>query len=167
MTHRDRVGGSSGRRKGAGDAVHRQNFSTPSDRPHTRSLWVMISAPWYKGETADRLGAGHGGRRVRGRAGANRAHRKRSASRRRTRRARQGRCAIRSAPPDRAGAAIRPRVASRHRGWRATGGLERMRRMPVAPLFERHRRTHDGRSFRLPVLNDFKMDGTQRRPSRY
>ncbi len=29
MTHRDRVGGSSGRRKGAGDAVHRQNFSTP------------------------------------------------------------------------------------------------------------------------------------------
>ena len=31
MTHRDRVGGSSGRRKGAGDAVHRQNFSTPSD----------------------------------------------------------------------------------------------------------------------------------------
>ena len=36
MTHRDRVGGSSGRRKGAGDAVHRQNFSTPSDGPHTR-----------------------------------------------------------------------------------------------------------------------------------
>ncbi len=31
MTHRDRVGGSSGRRKVAGDAVHRQNFSTPSD----------------------------------------------------------------------------------------------------------------------------------------
>jgi hypothetical protein len=29
MTHRDRVGGSSGRRKVAGDAVHRQNFSTP------------------------------------------------------------------------------------------------------------------------------------------
>ncbi len=29
MTHRDRVGGSSGRRKVAGDAGHRQNFSTP------------------------------------------------------------------------------------------------------------------------------------------
>ncbi len=29
MTHRDRVGASSGRRQGAGDAVHRQNFSTP------------------------------------------------------------------------------------------------------------------------------------------
>ncbi len=29
MAHRDRVGGSSGRRKVAGDAVHRQNFSTP------------------------------------------------------------------------------------------------------------------------------------------
>ncbi len=50
MAHRDRVGGSSGRRKGAGDAVHppsaaaapllrrtgRQNFSTPSDGPPTR-----------------------------------------------------------------------------------------------------------------------------------
>jgi hypothetical protein len=36
MTHRDRVGGSSGRRKVAGDAVHRQNFSTPPDGPHTR-----------------------------------------------------------------------------------------------------------------------------------
>ncbi len=36
MAHRDRVGGSSGRRKGAGDAVHRQNFSTPSDGPYTR-----------------------------------------------------------------------------------------------------------------------------------
>ncbi len=36
MTHRDRVGGSSGRRKVAGDAVHRQNFSAPSDGPHTR-----------------------------------------------------------------------------------------------------------------------------------
>ncbi len=32
MTHRDRVGGSSGRRKVAGDAVHRQNFSTPPRR---------------------------------------------------------------------------------------------------------------------------------------
>ncbi len=36
MAHRDRVGGSSGRRKGAGDAMHRQNFSTPSDGPPTR-----------------------------------------------------------------------------------------------------------------------------------
>ncbi len=36
MTHRDRVGGSSGRRKVAGDAGHSQNFSTPSDGPHTR-----------------------------------------------------------------------------------------------------------------------------------
>ncbi len=50
MTHRDRVGGSPGRRKVAGDAAHppsaaaapllrrtgRQNFSTPSDGPHTR-----------------------------------------------------------------------------------------------------------------------------------
>ena len=34
MTHRDRVGGSSGRRKVAGDAVHRQNFSTPPDGSH-------------------------------------------------------------------------------------------------------------------------------------
>ncbi len=47
MAHRDRVGGSSGRRKGAGDAAHppsaaaapllwrtgRQNFSTPSGGP--------------------------------------------------------------------------------------------------------------------------------------
>ncbi len=36
MAHRDRVGGSSGRKKDAGDAVHRQNFSTPSDGPLTR-----------------------------------------------------------------------------------------------------------------------------------
>ncbi len=35
MAHRDRVGGSSGRRKVAGDAVHRQNFSTPSDGPYS------------------------------------------------------------------------------------------------------------------------------------
>ncbi len=47
MAHRDRVGGSSGRRKVAGDAGHRQNFSTPSDGPHGRSLWVIITAPWY------------------------------------------------------------------------------------------------------------------------
>ncbi len=36
MAHRDRVGGSSGRRNGAGDAVHRQNLSTSSDGPPTR-----------------------------------------------------------------------------------------------------------------------------------
>ncbi len=47
MTHGDRVGGSSGRRKGAGDAVHRQNFSTPSENLGKPSLWVMINAPWY------------------------------------------------------------------------------------------------------------------------
>ncbi len=70
MAHRDRVGGSSGRRKGAGDARHRQNFSTPSEaayatataayqgfRTASRTLlaenlgkpspWVMINAPWY------------------------------------------------------------------------------------------------------------------------
>ncbi len=31
MTHRDRVGGSSGRRKGAGDAGHREAGATPSE----------------------------------------------------------------------------------------------------------------------------------------
>ncbi len=36
MTHRDRVGGSSGRFNVAGDAVHGQTFSTPSDGPPTR-----------------------------------------------------------------------------------------------------------------------------------
>ncbi len=36
MCHRDRVGGSSGWWKVAGGAVHRQNFSTPPDGPHTR-----------------------------------------------------------------------------------------------------------------------------------
>ena len=35
-THRDRVGDPSGRREVAGDAVHRQNFPTLSDGPHTR-----------------------------------------------------------------------------------------------------------------------------------
>jgi len=35
-THRDRVCGPSGRREVAGDAVHRQNFPTPSDGPHPR-----------------------------------------------------------------------------------------------------------------------------------
>ncbi len=36
MAHRDRVGGSSGWWNGAGVAVPRQNFSTPSDGPPTR-----------------------------------------------------------------------------------------------------------------------------------
>ncbi len=36
MTHRDRVGGSSGRSKVAGDAVHLKNFSTPYDGPLAR-----------------------------------------------------------------------------------------------------------------------------------
>lgn len=36
MTHRDPVCGSSGRRGGAGDAVHLQVVLTPSDGPHTR-----------------------------------------------------------------------------------------------------------------------------------
>jgi hypothetical protein len=36
MTHRDRVGGLSGRREAAGDAGHRPGFPTPSDGSHTR-----------------------------------------------------------------------------------------------------------------------------------
>ena len=36
MTLRDRVGGLSGRKEAAGDAVHRQGFPTPSDGSHTR-----------------------------------------------------------------------------------------------------------------------------------
>jgi hypothetical protein len=36
MTHRDRVCSPSGRRGTAGDALHRQGFSTPSDGLHTR-----------------------------------------------------------------------------------------------------------------------------------
>ncbi len=36
MTHRDRPGGPTGRRKAAGDAVYHQGFSTPSDGPHGR-----------------------------------------------------------------------------------------------------------------------------------
>ena len=35
-THRDRVGGPSGRRGGAGDAGHRHAVPTPSDGPHPR-----------------------------------------------------------------------------------------------------------------------------------
>jgi hypothetical protein len=58
MAHGDRVGGSSGRRKVAGDAVHppsaaaapllrrtgRQNFSTPADGPHRRPEWRLTKA---------------------------------------------------------------------------------------------------------------------------
>ena len=36
MTHIDRVGGPSGRRNVAGDVIHRQDISTPSDGPPTR-----------------------------------------------------------------------------------------------------------------------------------
>jgi hypothetical protein len=36
MTHRDRENSLSGRRKAAGDAAHRQGFSTPSDRLFSR-----------------------------------------------------------------------------------------------------------------------------------
>ena len=62
MIHRDRLGGSSGRRKFAGDAVQGQNFSTPAGGLHTRSQRrtlraenpgkparrLMIHAPWYQ-----------------------------------------------------------------------------------------------------------------------
>jgi len=47
MTHRDRVCAPSGRRGAAGDAVHRQGVPTHADGSHPRSLWVIISAPWY------------------------------------------------------------------------------------------------------------------------
>ena len=36
MTHRDRLCSPSGRRKAAGDVVHRQGFPTPSDGRHKR-----------------------------------------------------------------------------------------------------------------------------------
>ncbi len=36
MTHRDRLCSPSGRRNAAGDAAHRQGFSTPSDGLHKR-----------------------------------------------------------------------------------------------------------------------------------
>ncbi len=52
MTHRDRAGDVSGQRAGrreaAGDAGHRQGFPTPSGGSPARSLWVIISAPWYQ-----------------------------------------------------------------------------------------------------------------------
>ena len=48
MTHRDRMRGPSGRREVSGDVAHRQDFPTPSEGPHMRSLWVIISAPWYE-----------------------------------------------------------------------------------------------------------------------
>ncbi len=55
MTHRDRVGGSSGRRKVAGDAVHRQNFSTPPDGPHTRSERRLATVSRFCGISVGRL----------------------------------------------------------------------------------------------------------------
>ncbi len=61
MTHRDRAGDPSGRRKAAGDAGHppsaaaapllrrtgRQGFPTSSGGSPGRPLWVIINAPWY------------------------------------------------------------------------------------------------------------------------
>jgi hypothetical protein len=44
MTHRDRVGGPSGRREAAGDAVHRQGFPTPSDGSHMRPARRLTKA---------------------------------------------------------------------------------------------------------------------------
>ncbi len=63
MAHRDRVGGSSGRRKGAGDAVHRQNISTPSDGAHTRPerrLTKALPNGLGKGDVCTRCAAGGG-----------------------------------------------------------------------------------------------------------
>ncbi len=51
MAHRDRVGGSSGRRKVAGDAVHRQNFSTPSDgavKPPSKGRQAGFAGPFFQ-----------------------------------------------------------------------------------------------------------------------
>ncbi len=59
MTHRDRAGDPSGhragRREAAGDAGHRQGFPTPSGGSPARSLWVIISAPWYKSAVTDHV----------------------------------------------------------------------------------------------------------------
>jgi hypothetical protein len=51
MTYRDRVGDPPGRREAAGDVGHRQGFPTPSGGSPTRSLWVIIGAPWYQTKT--------------------------------------------------------------------------------------------------------------------
>jgi len=59
-THRDRVCGPSGRRGVAGDALHRQNFPTPSDGPHTRPERRLIEAFGPFGVWAD--GVAHGSR---------------------------------------------------------------------------------------------------------
>jgi hypothetical protein len=48
MTHRDRVGDPPGRREAAGDVGHRKARATPSESLGKPSLWVIISAPWYK-----------------------------------------------------------------------------------------------------------------------
>ena len=44
MTHRDRVGGLSGRREAAGDAVHRPGFRAPSDGSPTRPARRLTKA---------------------------------------------------------------------------------------------------------------------------
>ncbi len=51
MTHRDGLPRFSALSVRCGDAGHREACATPSEslgKPPTRSLWVMISAPWYK-----------------------------------------------------------------------------------------------------------------------
>ncbi len=48
MTHRDRAGDPPGRRIVADDAGYRQDVPTHSGVPPRRSLWVYISAAWYK-----------------------------------------------------------------------------------------------------------------------
>jgi hypothetical protein len=48
MTHRDGFPRFSARSAWRSDAGHRQGFPTPSGGSPGRSLWVIISAPWYK-----------------------------------------------------------------------------------------------------------------------
>ncbi len=50
MAHRDRVGGSSGRRKVAGDAPASPQRTLRAENLGKPSLWVMISVPWYEAE---------------------------------------------------------------------------------------------------------------------
>ncbi len=59
-THRDRVCGPSGRRGVAGDALHRQDFPTPSDGLHTRPERRLIEAFGPFGVLTD--GVAHGSR---------------------------------------------------------------------------------------------------------
>ena len=63
-THRDCVGGPSGRREVAGDAAHRQTFPTHADGPHTRSVRRPAEAFGPFGVLADpkALWVAHGSR---------------------------------------------------------------------------------------------------------